>query len=84
MQPANISSKAKHYPPRIEHGLVVVEGQHVWWRCPNCRFRLAELIGKRAVIKAGSITVSVAIQAEPDQTCPKCGATSAIGESVTN
>lgn len=54
-----------------------------WWLCPNCEQRLGKIIGNRIVIRVGKVMLSVSAHADPEQTCPICGAVSAIREHVT-
>lgn len=57
---------------------ITIESGHTWWLCPNCRKRLAEIIGDRVVIEARDRRITIAVTKEPDQVCPKCGESSAV------
>lgn len=48
------------------------------WRCPNCGQKLAEILGDRVVIKAGTRTISLPVGVEQDQVCWRCGTMSAL------
>lgn len=50
------------------------------WRCPNCDAKLAEILGKRVVIRAQDRLISLRSDVEQDQVCWKCGTTSLYRE----
>jgi rubrerythrin len=62
---------------------ITTEAGHTWWLCPNCRKRLAEIIGGRVVVEARDRRITIAVAKEPDQVCPKCGAISGIVDNGT-
>jgi rubrerythrin len=62
----------------IQPAKVVVADGRRWWSCPNCNRRLAEIVGDRAVVEIGERRYTMAVRAEPDQTCPRCGTVSVL------
>jgi predicted RNA-binding Zn-ribbon protein involved in translation (DUF1610 family) len=46
------------------------------WHCPNCGTKLAEILGRRVVIRVRDRLISLRSDVEPDQVCWKCGTTS--------
>lgn len=55
-----------------------------WWCCPNCPAKLGELIGNRVVIRFDARMISMALDTDPRQTCPKCGTESRPPEAPTH
>lgn len=53
-----------------------------FWACPNCGTKLAEIVGRRAVIRYERRVWSMALDADPQQTCGKCGETSRAPEAT--
>lgn len=50
------------------------------WRCPNCDAKLAEIVGKRVVIRARDRLISLRSDVEQDQVCWKCGIMSYLNQ----
>lgn len=59
---------------------VVTQAGHTWWCCPNCSKKLAEIVGKRIIIRIGATMISLGTHTNPDVTCPKCGASSVLAK----
>lgn len=59
---------------------IVTESGDAWWLCPNCRQKLAEIIGSRVVIVARERRIFIAATHESDQVCWRCGVPSALIE----
>jgi len=66
----------------IQPAKITSEAGHVWWKCPNCTRRLAEIVGGRVVIEARDRQISIGIDKEPEQSCPKCGQVSIVLDSA--
>lgn len=56
------------------------EEGHVWWHCPNCGRRMAEIIRDRVVIRNGKEVWTMRVRNKPETTCPRCLAESTVRE----
>lgn len=59
---------------------LVRRGGHMVWTCPTseCHKTLAEVFGDRIVIRTGDRFIEARVSSGLQQTCPTCGAKSAI------
>lgn len=48
------------------------------WLCPRCDRTLGEVYGDKVTVKAGDRLLRFPISADVEQTCPRCGAVSAV------
>lgn len=76
--PVGIARKGSGMQP----AKITTEAGVAQWVCPNCDQKLAEIVGRRVVIRAGKIQVSVCVDHEPEQTCFRCGAVSSLSVIV--
>jgi DNA-directed RNA polymerase subunit RPC12/RpoP len=58
----------------------LVDGR--FWCCANCGAKLAEIVGKRAVIRYERRQWSQSLDADPWQACPTCGEVNGLPEGV--
>lgn len=67
----------------IQPAKVVVADGRRWWHCPACGKRLGEIVSDRVVVKIGEREFRMAVQSQPDQTCPRprCGTVSVLEEA---